>query len=374
MSLDTTKILEVLDPQSGKVVEKKTFEPMTPLTEAMIPYPRDVYGDMTLDYRKIAPKLMEAGNGEISTYNFPDALRQGIMFDIFTNYKEVPTTYQNWCRVTSSTRQQEEWLRDASVGIAPIVTEGAPYPLATTSFDSGTIIKNYKRGYRLEVTREMQMFDQIGKVRELAELLGRAMRRTEEQAAMNVLTTTANYTRTNTAGDNDESATGSGANTQTLTFTPANLIAAFNILRTMKDRATGNYLGVQPNTLVVAPKLEWFVMSFINSPDLWRVGGPTTAEVYGAGTNNTFFGIVKNVIVSPEFGSGFQWALMEAPRAVTFQQVAPLNVLQEGPGSQTANWMQRDVIQYRVDEFFGVGMRDDRFAFFSDSTTAPTAS
>ncbi|WP_196301472.1 hypothetical protein, partial [Streptococcus pneumoniae] len=87
----------------------------------------------------------------------------------------------------------------------------------------GLIIKNYKRGMIIPVTEEMQRFDQVNKVREIPDLLGRAMRRGEEQDAMNVITTTGNYTRSNTTGDNDE-----GANQASTTFSATGLITAFN--------------------------------------------------------------------------------------------------------------------------------------------------
>jgi cytidylate kinase len=46
-------------------------------------------------------------------------------------------------------------------------------------------------------------------------------------------------------------------------------------------------------------------------------------------------------------------------------------LLQEGMGAQTTGYFNRDVIRYRARNWYGVGMRDDRFAFLSTSTTAP---
>jgi hypothetical protein len=224
----------------------------------------------------------------------------------------------------------------------------------------------------MSVTEEMQKFDQVGKVREIPELMGRSHRRGEEQAVMDIITTTGNYTRTNTDGDNDEAAVGSGANQQAVTFSATGLITAFNILRTMKDRRTGIYLSVNPNTLIVAPKLWWAATQLIGGNMTFRTHGVETAEVYGTGGTNSFFNVVDTIIVSPEFGNSYGWWLGERGRAVTFQRVEPITLLIEGMGAQTQGYFERDVLRYRARNWYGVGMRDDRFAFLSTSTTAPT--
>jgi hypothetical protein len=368
MTLDQTKIIKVLSGEYGKFEEYTPASRPVELNEALIPYPRNRKGQITVDHEEVS--LTETG-AEMSTYNFPDALRMGLQTDLFASYNEAPVTYPEFVRVVSSNKQQEEYLLDSAVGVPPIVHEGQPYPEVSTDFDGGRIIKNFKRGYIMSVTEEMQRFDQVGKVREMPELMGRAHRRGEEQEVMNVLTTTANYTRTNTDGDNDEAATGSGANQQTLTFSNNGLIAAFNILRTMKDRKTQMYLGVMPTTLVVAPKLAWYVKQLIQSPTVIRTG---SSEVYGNGVNNAFFDIVTQIIVSPDFGNAYQWALLEPRRAITFQRVEPISVMVEGMNASSEPYFTRDVIRFRVRNWYGVGMRDDRFAFFSNSTTAPTVS
>lgn len=361
--MNKTKILDILDVQS-QTIRETVIDDSNPaaLSEALLPYPRDVYGHLTID----RAKLMEAG-GQLSTANFPDALRMGIQTDLFSTYNEMAVTYPQFARVVSSNKQQEEYMDDSPFGLLPQVDEGQPYPEAVTSFDGGTIIKNYKRGFLVSVTEEMQKFDMVGKVRETAEMIGRAARLTEEQDVMDVLTTTGNYTRNSTTGDNDE-----GANTQTLTFSPTGVIAAFNVLRTMKDRKTGVYLNVMPDTMIVTPKLEWAVRQLLNSAQVNGMGDKDATVVYGQGTNNPFFSVVRRVIVSPQFGSNYEWALLESNRAIVFQRVEPIQVLQEAMNAATESYIERDVIRYRVRNWYGVGMRDDRFAFFSNSSTAPT--
>lgn len=361
-----------VDWQSGRheqiIPETKRFS--AKFKEQAAPYARDARGRLTVDAEKAV--LQET---QQTTATMPDLLRMGLRFDAFTSYAETPSYYAQFARTISSDKQQEEYLKDAAIGTLPVVHEGQPYPEAQIDMNEGLIVRNFKRGYIVPVTLEMRKFDQLNKVRQLGELMGRAARLTEEQAVMSVITTTANYTRTSTAGDNDETAVGSGANQQTLTFSAANLIVAFNILRTMKDRKTGVYLNVMPDTLIVAPKLWWAVQQLIRSPQGMRVGDAAApAEVYGTGTVNAFFNAINTIIVSPQFGNGYEWAMMEKFRAVTFQRVEPVQVLQEDENVTSESYLTRDVLRYRVRNWFGVGMTDDRFAFFSNSTTAPTVS
>lgn len=366
MTINTSKVLEILDAQSQSVRETVLNHDAQGinLSEALLPYPRDARGRITVNPEAA---LLEAPQGQMNTSNFPDALRAGIQADLFTSYTEMAVTYPQWVRQVGSNKQQEEYLTDSPFGLLPVVDEGQPYPAMATAFDGGVTIRNHKRGGIVEVTEEMQMFDQVGKVRETAELLGRAARLTEEQDVMNVLTTTANYVRNSTTGDNDE-----GANTQTITFSPDGLIKAFNILRTMKDRRTGAYLNVMPDTLIVTPKLEWAVRQLLSSTQVGGQGAKDATVLYGQGLNNPFFSVVRRVIVSPQFGNGYEWALLESNRAIVFQRVLPLQVLQEAANAATTGYMDRDVLRFRVRNYYGVGMRDDRFAFFSNSTTKPT--
>lgn len=358
--IKTTTVFKVLDAQAGRVEEVKQDKPAR-LTEDMLPFPRDRRGRITVDAEKV--DLTEA---ELSTYNFPDALRSGLQVDLFTSYNETPVTYPSWARLVNSDKQQEEYLFDSAIGLPPVVLEGQQYQEVGTDFDSGLIIKNYKRGMIIPVTEEMQRFDQVNKVREIPDLLGRAMRRGEEQDAMNVISTSGNYVRSNTTLDNDE-----GANQASTTFSATGLITAFNTVRTSKDRRTGIYLNAMPNTLIVGPKLWWAANQLINGSVGVRQGGNTTNEVYGTSNINAFFNSVQTIIVSPEFSSSYGWCLMEAGRAVTFQRVEQMTMLFAGKDSSSDPYMMRDVLKYRVRNWYGVGMRDDRFAFLSTSSTAP---
>lgn len=365
-NINVAKLLEVLDVQAGKFRETVVQPKPANVTEAA-PYPRGKYGEMTVDPAKVDRTLTEAAMGGLATSNFPDLLRMGVQFDVFSGYNEIPSVYEQLVRVVASGKHQEEYADDEGLGLAPVVAEGQDYPHVSPSIGGGTVIKNHKRGYIIDVTEELMKFDMLGKVRDTANAMGRALRMTRNQQVLNVLTTTTNYAVKNL---NDQGT----SNTQTLTFTPKNLNTALALMMTQKDRKSGQYLGVMPSVLVVGPLLERFAKMLISSPELMRQGGPTTSEVYGAGMNNPFFGVVSRVIVSPLFGASYQWALLDPTRAIYFQEVEGPRVEVESAGMNSESWLTRDVIRYKCRDWYGVGMRDDRYAFYSDSTTAPAAS
>lgn len=374
MPTNTTKLIEVLDVQAGKTKTTDLYtengnEIVTSGTSLMeqAPYPLDFYGQPTVDPRRVSIPLTEAALGALQTDNFPDLLRMGVRFDVFGGYNETATVYEGIVKRIPSTKHQEEYQDDAGLGVPPIVLEGQDYPTVAVSIGGGKIIPNYKRGFLIEVSEEIQRFDMSGKVRDTANQIGRAMRVGRDQAVMNVLTTTTNY---NVLNLNDQA----GNNTQTLTFSPINLNLALALMVTQKDRISGQYLGVAPQVLVIGPLLERFARTLISSPEMMRVGGNTTNDVYGQGTGNPFFGAVSKIIVSPRFGASYQWALIDPFRLIYFQEVEGLQVLTEAGNMTSETWLKRDVIRYKARDWYGVGMRDDRYGFYSDSTTAPIAS
>lgn len=365
MAIESTKIIEILD--SGKLRETVVNHNENGSALAEAPYPKDLYGNPTIDPLKVNRKLHEAATGGLAVANFPDTLRTGVQFDVFSGYNERPVVYPQLVRTMRSTEHQEEYADDEGIGLPPIVAEGQEYPSVSPTMGGGKIIKNYKRGFVIDVTEELMRFDKWGKVRDTANNVGRAMRMGREQEVMNVLTTTTNY---NVLNNNDQA----GNNYQTLTFSPIALNAAIALMMTQKDRKSGQYLGVVPSVLLTTPLMERFVRSLLNSQQLMRVGSAAaTSDVYGTGTNNPFYGIVSTVVISPLFGASYQWALLDPSRAVYFQEVEGIQVLTEAGNMTSESWLRRDVIRYKARDWYGVGMRDDRFAFYSDSTTAPLA-
>lgn len=358
-----TTMLNVTNAERGAFTETVLRSKGTVgIQEQDVPYPRDFRGRMTLDESMV---FTEAARGRATTSNFADLLRSGIVFDVFTGFNGVPLVGALLTNgEVPSMKQQEEYVKDAGVGIAPVVHEGDEYPEAAMDLSDSVIVRNDKRGFKLPVTEEMRMFDQLGKIRSLAQLFGRALAITQEVSVMDVLTTTGNYTRTEAAGDNDE-----GNNTQNLTLSAAGLETALNVMLTSKDNKSGMYLGVAPRIMFCAPKALGYVKRLIQSTTLVRTHGATTAEVDGIGQDNPFFGIVDTIVSSPYIGKEFEWGLLDTSGTpIVFQRVLPVEV--RGPVFNESN----DTFWFYPRTYYGVGMKDDRFGFFSNSTTRPTVS
>lgn len=347
-----TKIIKILDPQAGTLQET------------------------VLKEQPVTSQLFEAKNGRritleeaSTTGEFPVILRDGIRSIAFAAYAAQPTTYADWCDVIPSDKQAEDWVEENTIGELPIVGENNPFPEAHQDLDRTFQIKNNKRGLIISVTEEMIRFNKTNLIRDQAMKLGRSAANTREQAAMSVINTTANYTRTTANGDNDI-----GNNTATTTFSATGLNTALSTLRTMKDRKSGSYLGIYPDTLIIGPLLEMAAKQLLLSPTLQIPGTGNNAlpGPYGTGSVNPFRGLVNQIIVAPRFATSYQWCLMAAKRAVTFQVVDDLQILQESVGQiQHEGYFKYDNVRYRVRDWWGVGMLNDRFAFYSNSTTAP---
>src|SRR3990172_2348028 len=352
MSL-TSKIIDILDPQSGRLKE-------TVLTD-----------------NETAPRvnLFEAKGGRrmtlqeaTMTADFPMLLRDGIRTIAFDRYMATPVTWNQWADVLPSDKASEDWLEENSFGEFPVVHENTQYPEVKEDLDRTLNIRNYKRGMIVSVTEEMIRFNKVGLLTKRAAKLGRAAANTREQSCYTVLTTAGNYVRNSTTSDNDI-----GANTAATTFSATGLNTALTVLRTMKDRKSGAYLGVNPDLLIVAPRLEAAAKQLLLSPFLMGIGDAVSAVTYGQGTTNPFRGLVNRIIVSPRLGTSYQWVLMEAKQAVVLQEVEGFQIFQESAQRiEHEGWFTYDVIRYKARDWFGVGMLNDRYAYYSSSVTAPT--
>lgn len=295
----------------------------------------------------------------------PNILRTDLKQVAFTAMANNQRTYTAFTRSVNSSKPQEEYLRDAAMGVIPPYNSGAERPRAQSSFEGGTIIKNQQYSMLVDVLGDWIRFDEIGKIRQIAEEMGLSAVLTDEDAAYKAITTTGNYTRSDTTNDNDV-----GANQQTLTFSADTYRTAKAIITTAKDRKSGAYLGYMPNVLISTPLMEVPVMQLLMSPQLQRTHGATTAEAIGTGTNNPMMGSIRQIIFSPWFGQSYQWALMDTSRGgFVRQNVESWNIYQETMTESSESFLKRDSISYMIAGYFGTGFVDDRCAFYSDSTT-----
>ena len=351
--MNTQKIIEILDPQAGTIRETVGQSFTGPVLDV-----EQLFAARRNGHRIT---LQEAA----TTNEFPVILRDGIRSITFDSYARVPTTWQEWAMTMPSDKQSENWVEENDIGELPVVPEGTAFPEFKLDLDRTLEIRNQKRGGIISVTEEMIKFNRLNILKRHAEKMGRAAARTREVACYSVATTGGNYNRT--TADNDI-----GNNTAATTFSATGLNTAMTVLRTMKDRKTGSYLGVNPDTLLVTPRLEMAVKQLLLSPFLIGPSDAVTAQTYGTGTTNPFRGVVNRIIVSPRVGSSYQWVLMEAKQAVILQEVEGLQILQESAGRvEHEGYFVYDHVRYRVRDWFGVGMLNDRYSYYSSSTTAP---
>ena len=350
--IDMHKVIDIIDPQAGIIRE-------TDLT----PQPLQAGGNEFEGMMRSKLALLQLLEST-TTSQFAMLMRSPLKAILFSSYLGIPNTHEQWMRTEPSNNPDETWLEGSTLGLLPKVAQGAPYPKVDLSLDRSVKITNDKRGAIISVTREMLLFDKLGMVRQQLNDLGAAMAMTEETDAYTIISTTGNFTRT--TADNDI-----GNNTNTTTFSPAGLELAFSTLMTMKDRKSGRYLGVIPNTLIVGPRLMWGAKQLLLSPQVDGVGDSNAAITYGQGTTNPFRGVIDRIVVSPVFGSSYQWCLMQRNQPVVKQVVWDLELSSQTDPNNSSSAMTHDEYLYRASKMYGVGMLNDRFAYYSDSTTSP---
>jgi hypothetical protein len=302
--------------------------------------------------------------------DFANLLRQDLRFIAFNQMAAMPASYTPFTWDQPSSTEQEEYLRDAGMGVIPRAPSGTPAPEVKTDLEGGTIIKNFLYRMIAKVSGDMIRYDQVGKMRQIGQEMGRSAAMTSEAEVYAYLTTTANYGRADTTGDNDI-----GANQQTLTWNADSLRTALAIISTGKDPKSGAYMGLSANTVVSGPLMEVPILQLLTTTDLSRANSAAT-EVIGTGDVNVLGdGRIDTVVLSPWFGNSYGWALADRrANGFTKQTVEPFNVYQETQGITSESWLILDVIKYLVRGTFGIGFIDDRAWFYSDSVTDGTVS
>ena len=343
-------------PKERVITETKPQAPSTPMLF-------QINGRRTESLKEAVRALQEAS---ADTSVFPALLRDGLKAILFDSYNEVPSTFQDWCAIEASNKQNEDYIRGAMLGQLPRVPEGDPVPRVSVDLAETIKITNYKYEAIFDVTEEMIKFDRTGIIRQYPADMGAAARMTQEAQAFAVINTAGNFTMNSTTSDNDV-----GANTAATVFSGQGLNTAYAVISTAKDRRSGRYLGLRPDTLIVAPRLELPAKMLLFAPEIVRQHGSTTVELFGTGQANPFRGLIRNLIVSPYMGTSYQWCLLQAKKAVVFQEVEPLTMWVEDVKGHQDNWgwFNYDVIGYKVRVWFGAGLREQKAAYLSTATT-----
>ncbi len=363
-TMDNTRVLERVDEGTFR---ERALTPESALYEAA--------QEARRLYAPFAWREAQLTNGRRATLPLlealvqqPDAanmLRSDIRFMAFTSYAEMPITYSQFVTVMASNKPEEYYLRDSGMGRIPQVKSGDASPYLLSSFEGSAVIRNQMYRARVKILGDDIRFDRIGKIGQTAALMGRSARVTEEAEVYSVITTTANYTRTATANDNDIQ-----ANVQTShALTHENFEKALTTIATAKDRNSGQYLGLRADTVICGPLMEFAWRKLLTSPAM-NFGGDDESE---RGTLNVYRGALNRIIVSPLFSATYDWALADTTReSVVFQRVEPFQVSQTTQTADSESWRVLDAVEYAVMGYFGVGFVDDRGWFYATNSTRPT--
>jgi hypothetical protein len=302
-------------------------------------------------------KLREA-NAESA---FPQLLRAGVQNFMFDAYQQVGVIYPDLVRTVNSNKFEELY--------APMY--GAENPKQVNPgqrFEDSRVqgidvrVRSIKFGRILSVERELVDDDQTGQIQQRASMLGERIRIVEEQTVLNALFTAANYT----------TAIGNLAGTPAKLAQPG-LEAADIALEGMKD-PLGNFILVQPDTLVCAPGDKFNAAKLLQSalqPSVPGASGQTanTASSGGTGwtmTTNPLQGLYalkvsRYVPAAGLNGTDPSWVLMQSKTSLVFQDRDALEVAQEN--NQAGESFDHDEYRYRVRRRFNAAMIESRYAF-----------
>jgi hypothetical protein len=298
----------------------------------------------------------------------PDAnnmLRDGIRLLAFESYMGMPVTYPGLVDVQTSSKPEEYYLRDGTIGRIPRVRSGAPVPMLTRRFEGSAVVQNNMYASIAEILGDDIRFDKLGVIRQTATKMGVAGRVTEEAEFYSVVADTANYVRNSTTNDNDI-----GANTSAVDLTYANFELALATIATAKDRTSGVYMGLRADTIIAGPLMEYPIMKMLTSANVVAAG--TAGAVTQVGDMNVYRGAIRKIIISPHFTATYDWIVADTRMpGIVYQQVEPFNVYQTTQTPDNHSWLTRDVIEYKVMGYFGVGFVDDRGWVYRTSSTRP---
>jgi hypothetical protein len=351
-----------IDPK--KIAWSSPFFRVRPLREAM--------------YRITKEQRLREATAETS---FGQLLRYGVQHYLFDAYQNVATVYQAIFDSRPSSNRQEWYAPLYGAEVPEDVDPGA-------RFDDSRIrgldvmIVNKKVGRILSVERELVDDDQTGQIVQRASRLGERMRYKEELDAMSAIVNALDFSPgggVTAAGYS----TAIGNRPTTLgALAQGAMEAAAIALRKMKD-PLGNFMLVQPDTVLVGPDNEINLYKLLNSayqPSIPGVPG-TLPYAVGTGTGVAFetqqgmtgytltanwlqgryTPVVSTFLAHPAINGTNFWYLLQAKRGQIIQERDPLEVVQENPLSGEA--FDFDSYRYRVRRRYKHAVVEPRFIF-----------
>lgn len=301
-------------------------------------------------------KLREAAAAETS---FGQLLRYGVQQYLFDAYQQVDTVMEAVYEVRPSSNRQEYYAPLYGADIPEDVDAGGQFSDSRIRGLDVTVI-NKKVGRILSIERELVDDDQTGQISMRASRLGERMRYKEELDAVTAWVNARDYS-TGVPLAGYTTAIGNRAN---VPLTQSALETAATALRKMVD-PLGNFMLVQPDTVLVGPDAEIVLWKLLNSIYQPAVPSTTPGDTGFTFTMNWLQGrytpLASTLFAHPTINGGDFWYLAQAKRGAVLQNRDPLEVVQENPLS--GEGFEHDAYRYRVRRRYRHAVIEPRFIY-----------
>ena len=231
----------------------------------------------------------------MSTSDFPLMFADVIDRTLLANYREWPTSYQNFAarKVVPDFRDVKEFTIGGGESTLAEVAQGDGYP--DTNLTEGKYAWGVKKyGRTMGFLWEAMINDDLGALTDIPARFARAARRTEQRQVTGLyVDTNGPHASFYTAGNKNiiNAANGASANNPALTIT--GLQDGLIVLSKQLD-ADGEPIVIDSVELVVPPALEVIALNILNAVEL-RLGGQGTGESGStAGSGLTAVNWMKN--------------------------------------------------------------------------------
>jgi phage major head subunit gpT-like protein len=297
-------------------------------------------------------------------------LLAGLKTQFFTTFKEQESDYEKICTIVPSDKDTEHY---AWLGALPSVREFIDERQVGEFSEYEYQIKNKTWESTIAVDRAAIEDDQYGQVGVRVKALAMEARAHLDQLAFGLLANgfTANcydgtpFFGTHPLGKNSPVAGQTQSNTVTDGLAGTSLTNAITAMRrTLNDQ--GRPMGIQPDTLVVPPDLEWEAWSLLNS--IYHVDPVISPQTQNL-ASNPLRGMLR-IVSTPYLTSPSQWFVLDSKRAV---RAIVLQMRREfeftALESNSEEGFMRDQYLYGVRGRYNVGFGDWRSAYGSLGTT-----
>lgn len=323
-------------------------------------------------YRKTKGTFHEA-NAENALQQL---LRAGINMIANNWYELVETNHEAAFLTTYSSHAIELYAPLHRAGTPRRVPKGGQFPRVRVQ-GLDIQVPNEKFGAIFDVERELMDFDQTGQIVQRAKDAGEQMRVIEDAWAFgrfispsggtsyggDIIPVSATYSTVWTPSTATFTGGGFNAPASYGAFTPANVQAGDIALMGQLD-LLGNFLLVNPNTLIVGRSNKFSARALLNSE--WYPSTATIKVGGGSGADSTIgTTFAKNVmqglynLIVSRFVPTKSWSIGESGKGFVFQRAAALEVVQENPASGLA--FTHDVFSWRSRAMWEPEWIDPRF-------------